>query len=145
MGGRTPRKVAEYLLNPLAVQEGGGWAFHLLEAHKATVGLQESFTLDELKTAFLLTPRGLVIIMLGDPSTVAKKLPSTVDTDVIPIGFLSPMSARGVRHVAVGIRHLTYWRHFLAILEEAPDQVRTKLLTHSVHGNVSVLCCAFKN
>jgi len=121
MGGCTPRKVAEHLLNPSAVQEGGGWAFHLLEAHKAAVGLQESFTKDELKTTFLLAPRGLVITMPGEPSNVSKDLPPTVDTDDIPIGPLSPMSARGVRHVAASIRRLTDWRHFLGILVGALD------------------------
>ena len=50
------------------------------------------------------------------------------------------MSARGVRHVTIGIRRLTEWHHFLDIMEGGPDQVRTKLLTHySGHGNVSVL------
>ena len=126
-------------MNPSVVHEGGGWAFYLVEAHKATVGLHESFTLDELKTTFLLAPRGLVITMLGDPSNVSKDLPPTVDTDVIQAGPLSPMSARGVRHVVAGIRRLADWRHFLGILEGAHDQVRTKLLTYSGHDNVSAL------
>jgi len=65
-------------------------------------------------------------------------LPS-VDADVIPIGSITPMSARGVWHVAAGIRRLPAWRHFLDILEGAPVQVRTKLLTHSGHGSVSIL------
>ena len=89
MGGCTPRKVAEHLLNPSTVQEGGGWAFHLLEAYKAAVGLQESFTHDELQTTFLLALRRLIITMPGNPSSVSKDLPPTVDTDVIPIGPLS--------------------------------------------------------
>ncbi len=74
--------------------------------------------------------------MHGDPSSVANELPPTVDTDVIPIGPLSPMSARGVRHVAASIRRLTDLRHFLDILEGAPDQVRTKLLIHSGHDTI---------
>ena len=118
------------------MREGVGRSTSLLEAHKAAVGLQESFTLDELKATFLLAPRGLVITTHGDPSSVAKELPPTVDTDVIPIGSLSPMSARGVRHVAAGIWRLTYWRQFLDTLEGAPDHVRNKILTHSGNGSV---------
>ena len=31
MGRCTPRNVAEHVLNPSTIQEGGGWAFHLLD------------------------------------------------------------------------------------------------------------------
>ena len=88
--------------------------------------------------AFLLFPRGLFTTLLGDPENVNNELPQTVDTDGLPPGPLSPRSARGVKHIADGIRRLADWRHFLDILEGALDQVRTKLLTHSGHGNVSV-------
>ena len=111
---------------------------NLLDAHRAAVDLQESFTADELQTALLLAPRGLVITVLGDPSSVAKDLPPTVDTDVLPAGLLSPGSARGVRHIAASMRRLSDWRQFLDLLGSSPDQVRTKLLTHSSHGNVSI-------
>jgi len=59
---------------------------HLLDAHRAAVNLQESYTADELQNALLLAPRGLLITVPGDPSNVAKDLPPTVDTDVPPAG-----------------------------------------------------------
>ena len=55
----------------------GGWAAHLLQAHQAAVDLHESFTHDDLHMAFLLGPRGLVIVVLGDPRSVANELPWT--------------------------------------------------------------------
>jgi len=80
---------------------------HLMDAHREAVNLQESFTVNELQTALLLAPRGLVITVPGDPSRVAKDLPPTVDTDVLPAGPLTPGSARGVKHVAAGMRRLS--------------------------------------
>jgi hypothetical protein len=87
----------------------------------------------------LFAPRGLVITVRGDPNSVAKDLPSTVDTDGLPAGPISPGSARGVKHIAVGMRRLSDRRQFLDLLGSSPDQVRIKLLTHSGRGNVSVL------
>ena len=105
MGGPTPRKVAAHLLNPSEqVVDGVGWATHLLDAHRAAVDLQESFSNDDMQMAFLLAPRGLVIKLLGDPRNVAKELPPTVDTDVLPLDPLSPGSAWGVKQIAAGIR-----------------------------------------
>ncbi len=127
------------MLDPPEQGPCGGWALHLRESHRAAVELQESFSSEDLQTAFLLAPRGMVITLRGDPRSVAKELPQTVDTDVIPLGRLSPGSTRGVKHVVAGIRRLTDWRRFLDILGASPDQVRTKLLTHSGHGSVSVL------
>jgi hypothetical protein len=104
----------------------GGWASHLITAHKAALELQESFTNEDLQMACLLAPRGLVIIKPGDPISAAKDLMPTIDMEVVPLGVLSPGSSRGVKHVAAGIRRLTDWRHFLN-------------LTHSGHGIVSDL------
>ena len=67
---------------------------HLMDAHRVAVDLQESFTVDELQTALLLAPRGLVIIVPGDPNSVAKDVPPTVDTDVLPVGPISHGGAR---------------------------------------------------
>ena len=139
MGGSAPRKVAADLLSPPEQRAGGGWASHLLEAHMNAVGLQESFSNEDMQMAFLLAPRGLVITIHGDPISVSKELPPTVDMEVIPAGCLSPRSARGAKHVAAGFRRLSVWRRFLDILGAFPDQVRTKLLAHSEHDNVSVL------
>jgi len=89
--------------------------------------------------ALLLAPRGLVITQPGDPSTVAKDVLPTVVTDVVPLGTVSPGSTRGVKHVAAGIRRLTDWWRFLDNLRASPGHIRTRLLTHSGHGSVSVL------
>ncbi len=86
-----------------------------------------------------LASRGLISTLPGDPNNGIHELPPTVDTDVMPLGLLSHGGARGVKHIAAGIRRLSVSRHFLEILKGAPDQVRTKLLTHYGHGNVSVL------
>ena len=102
-----PRKVAAHLLHPDEHVRNGSLAMHLLDAHKAAVEMHESFTENELQTALMLAPRGLVITMPGDPSSVAKDLPPTVDTDVLPAGPLSPRSARGARHIAAGTRRLS--------------------------------------
>ena len=83
---------------------------HLMDAHREAVDVQESFTADGLQTALLLAPRGLVIIVSGDPSSIAKDLPPIVGTDVLPAGPLSPGSARGVKHIAAGMRRLSDWR-----------------------------------
>jgi hypothetical protein len=83
---------------------------HLMDAHREAVNLHESFTADELHTALLLAPRVLVITVQGDPSSVAKDLPPTVDTDVLPTGPLSSGSARSVKHVVAGMRRLSDWR-----------------------------------
>ena len=107
MGGPTPRKAAAHLLNPSDQVHGGGWARHLLDAHKAAVDLQESFSRDELQMAFLLAPRGIVITLPGDPRNVAKELPPTVGTDVLPLGPISPGGLRGIKHIADGIRRLS--------------------------------------
>jgi hypothetical protein len=80
MGGPTPRKVAIELLDPLGQGPEGGWAAHLLEAHRSAVELQESFSAEDLHPAFLLAPRGLVVSLHGDSSSVAKDLPATVVT-----------------------------------------------------------------
>ncbi len=69
--------------------------------------LQESFTANDLLMAFLLAPRGLFITIRGDPRIVDKELSPSVDTDVLPLGPLSPGSARGVKHIAAGIRRLS--------------------------------------
>ncbi len=45
--------------------------------------------------ALLLAPRGLVITLPGDPRSVTKGLPPTVDTDVLPLGPLSPGAPGG--------------------------------------------------
>jgi len=89
--------------------------------------------------AFLLAPRGLVITIPGDPRSVAKELPPSLDTDVLPQGLLSPGSARGVKHIAAGIRRLSGWRRFLDILGAAPEHTRAQLLTRVGHDSVSVL------
>ena len=70
MGGLTPRKAAEQLLNPTPAHASEGWEFHLLHAHGAAKGLHESFNPKELKTTFFLAPRGLVITLPGDPNKV---------------------------------------------------------------------------
>ena len=44
MGGNIPRKAAAHLLHPAEHVRNGGWAMHLLDAHKAVVDSQESFT-----------------------------------------------------------------------------------------------------
>ena len=139
MGGSTPRRVAADLREPPERGPVRGWAAHLLAAHRAAVCLQESFTTADLHRAFLLAPRGLVIKLPGDPNNAAKELPQTVETEVVPLGCLSPGSTRGIKHVASGLRRLMDWRKFLDILSASPAQVRTKLLTHSGHGSVSVL------
>ena len=115
---------------------GEGWASHLLQAHGAAAALQESFTPEELDTAFLLTPRGLVITPPSDPNNVSKDLPQKIDTDVLPPGPLSHGGARGIEHIATRIWRLAVWRHFFDILEGAPNNIRTKLLAHFGHGSV---------
>ena len=112
---------------------------HLMDVHREAVDLQESFTANELQTALLLAPHGLVTIVRWDPSTVAKDLPPTVDTDVLPTSPLFLWSARGVKHIAACMRRLSDCRQFLDLLGLSPDQVRTKLLTHFGHGSVSIL------
>ena len=94
---------------------------HLLDAHRAVVDMQETFNFDELQTAIMLAPRGLVIVVPGDPNSVSKDLPPTVDTDVLPAGPISPGSARGVKHIATGMRRLSAWRPFLDLLGSSPD------------------------
>ena len=96
-------KATEQLLNPTAAHACEGWAFHLLHAHNAIEGLHESFTPEELKTAFLLAPRGLVITLLGDHNNVNKELPQKMDTYVLPLGPLSHGGARGVMHIVAEI------------------------------------------
>ena len=86
-----------------------------------------------------LPPRGMVISLPGDPSSVAKELSHAVDPDVIPLDCLSPGSTRGIKHVAADLRRLTDWRRFLDILGAFLAQVCSKLLTHSGHGSVSFL------
>jgi hypothetical protein len=103
------------------------------------VDLQESFTHDDLQMAFLLASRGLDITVPGDPLSLAKELPPTVDTDVLPLGPPMFGSARGVKHIAAGIRRLSDWRRFFDIMVAAPEHTRAKLLTHSGHGSVLVL------
>ena len=132
MGGHAPRKAAAHLMNPSEQADGGGWATHLLDAHKAAVGLEKSFSNDDMEMAFLLAPRGLVITLPGDPCNVAKEVPPK-------LGLLSHGSARGVKYIVAGIRRISHWRHFLDILGSSPDQIRTKLLTHFGHGGVSFL------
>ncbi len=85
----------------------GGWAAHLLHAIQAAMDLHESFTQDDLQMAFLLAPRGLVIIVPGDPRSVANELPPTVDANALPPGPLTLGSARCVIHIAAGIRKLS--------------------------------------
>ena len=138
MGGAAPRRAAAHLLSPLEQVDRGGWAAHLLTAHKAAVDLHETFTHDKLQMAFF-APRRLAITIPDDPRSAAKDFPPTMDTDVLPPGLLSPGSARGVIHIAAGIRRLSEWRRFLDILGAAPDHTRAKLLTHYGHDNVSVL------
>ena len=89
--------------------------------------------------ASLLAPRGLVINVPGDPLKVTKELPHNVDTDVLPPGPMMPGFARGVKHIAAGVRRLSDWRRFLDIMGAAPEHTRAKLLTHFGHGSVSVL------
>jgi len=48
MGGSAPRIAAAHLLHPVEHAQRGGWAMHLLDAHKAAVDLQKSFTAYEL-------------------------------------------------------------------------------------------------
>ena len=139
MGGTTPRKVAADLLSPSEQGYGGGWSPHLLEAHITAVDLQESLSNEDMQMAFLLAPCGLVISLLGDPRSMSNEQAPTVDTDVIPLGRLSPGSTRGIKHVAALIRRLSDWRLFLDILGASPDHISTKLLTNCDHGNVSVL------
>ena len=95
MGGATPQRAATQLLSPLEQSDRGGRSAHLLKAHQAAVDLQESFTHDDLQMAFLLAPRGLVITIPGDPRSVAKELPPTMDSDVLP-----PDPCRRDRHEA---------------------------------------------
>ena len=84
------------------------------------VDLHGSFTAEDLQTTSLLAPRGLVLALPGDPISVAKELPQTVDPDVIPLGCLSPGSTLGIKHVAAGLRRLTDWRRFLDIMGASP-------------------------
>ena len=139
MGGLIPRKTAELLLSPTSAKACEGWASHLLQIHGVVEGKEGSFTPEGLKTVFLLSPRGLFNTLSGEPNSVNKELPQAADTDVLSPSPLSPRCARGVKRIAVGIGRLTDWRHFLDNLKGAPDHVRTKLLTHSSHGSVSVL------
>ena len=103
MGGPTSRKIAAHLLIPVERVHGGGWATHLLDAHRVVVNLHESFSSDDMQMAIQLAPRGLVITLPSDPRNVAKDLPPTVDTDVLPLGSLSFGNARGVKHIAARI------------------------------------------
>ena len=66
-------------------------------------------------------------------------LPHTVKTGVVPHGPLSPGSSKGVLRIAVSVRRLVDWLLYLDLLADAHAQVRTKFLSHSEHGNVSVL------
>ena len=76
----------------------------------------------------------------SDPRSVAKELPPTVDTDVLPLGPLSPGGPRtgGKPHCCGNTSPLR-----LAILPQSPSVVPRsgthQPLTHSGHGNVSVL------
>jgi len=103
------------------------------------VDLHESFTQDDLQMAFLLGPRGLVIIVPGDPLNVAKELPHIVDTDVLPPGPLMPGSTRGVKGIAAGIKRLFACRRFPDFSGAALEHTSAKPLTHDGHGNVLVL------
>ena len=139
IGESTARKVAEQLLHSATVEREKSGAKYLLKAHQTTITLQESFTPEELKVAFFMAPCGLVVATPGDPSNVNKDLAHIVKTGIIPPASLSPGSTKGVMHIAAKIRRLVDWRHLMDILATAPDQVRTKLLIHHGHGNVSVL------
>ncbi len=121
MGESTPRKVAADLLSPAEKGIGGGWASHIIAAHRGSKDLQESFSNEDLQMALMLAPRGLVITVPGDPQSVSKDLAPTVDIDVISVGRLTPEFMRGIKHVAAGIRRLSDWRQFLDILGTSPD------------------------
>jgi hypothetical protein len=71
------------------------------------VELHESFFNEGLEMAFMLPPRGHIITLPSNPRSVAKELPPTVDTNILPLGSLYPGSARGVKHIAAGIRRLS--------------------------------------
>ena len=51
----------------------------------------------------------------------------------------SAIAPKGVRYVAEGLRKLTEWRVFFNLLFDVPPLTRSKILTHSGHGNVSTL------
>ena len=72
MGGPTPRKATKHLLNSASAGACEDWTSHLLQANGTVEDLHESFIPDELKTTFLLAPRGLVITLVGDPNNVNK-------------------------------------------------------------------------
>jgi hypothetical protein len=140
IGGTTNRSVAAQLANPPEVTNTAPCASFVNAAHNAALTLRQSFTYGEHHSANLIAPRGSIITSAGDPSSsVSHDLCPTLQLDVTPPLSQAVVAPKGVRFVASGLRKLTEWRSFFTLHGSSSSENKPKLLTHSGHGNVSIL------
>ncbi len=97
------------------------------------------FTAEEHTTANLTAPRGYIITSAGDPSSAAQDLLSNIPVDSIPRLDEVAVAPKRVHFVASTIKRLTNWRAYFELLSSAPLFIKSKILTHSGHGSVSIL------
>ena len=105
---------------------------------------KQSFTVEERTKANLVAPRGNIITTTGDQSAitgepVAHDLSPTIQLNVTPPLAFAAAAPKGVRFVAAGLRKLAEWRAFFTLKSSVLLLTQPKLLTHSDHGNVSIL------
>jgi len=70
---------------------------------------------------------------------MAQDLLPTIHTDVTPPLRTAAEAPKGVRFVAAGLRKLSEWRAIFTLIASAPDSTKSKLLTHSGDGNVTII------
>jgi hypothetical protein len=87
----------------------------------------------------LTAPRSYIITSSGDPSSVDQDLLPTIPVDTIPRLDEVVVAPKRARFIASNIKSLTNWRALFELLSSAPLSTKPKLLTHSGHGNVSIM------
>ena len=119
MGGSTNKASAAALKNPAAVKDDIEWAESVCAAHEVAKLTQESFSAAELHSAYLISPRGNIILSAGDPTSIVDDFPPTIEADVIFDFFQSTTAAKGIKFVASSMRRQTEWRHLFTLYSEA--------------------------
>ncbi len=113
MGGNTNRTVASLLVIPVQARGAHQWAAFVCDVHCEAIDLQQSFTVGERATTNLVAPRGNIIIIAGDPTSVAQQdIPPTIQLDVTPLLASAAVAPKGVSFVATSLRKLAEWRVF---------------------------------
>jgi len=97
MGDTTTTKTIAILEDPSAAKElGQDWVINVISAHAEAIAMHASFNPHELLTMSLFAPRGNIITLAGDTSSMATDLPPPPDPDVTPTFLKAARAPKGV-------------------------------------------------